>query len=252
MADAGIRCATLQAGVPAARSRWQRIFSVLLKLGREGIRCADAMNVRANARTRGVPRIRRCASACSAGQPSRRGPGAILIDLQLNARPASCRSRPLRDGLRFAHATGSWSFPLLPDPAQGARETSAVVQYDEELRKISIAYARAVLHNPGHEQAVHCRAMPDHSAFVEGNSVNSTCRMTGRSKHTVLKLLADMGTACQTFHDEKVRGLACKRVQYDELGRSATRSKRTCRKKSRGASATATFGLGLRSARIPS
>jgi IS1 family transposase len=55
------------------------------------------------------------------------------------------------------------------------------------------------------------------SAFVEGSSVNSTCRMTGRSKHTVLKLLADIGAACQKFHDEKVRGLASKRVQCDEL-----------------------------------
>src|SRR5690349_14017600 len=55
------------------------------------------------------------------------------------------------------------------------------------------------------------------SAFVEGNSINSTCRMTGRSKHTVLNLLRDVGTACQEFHDEKVRGIATKRVQVDEL-----------------------------------
>jgi IS1 family transposase len=55
------------------------------------------------------------------------------------------------------------------------------------------------------------------AAFVEGNSVNSTCRMTGRSKHTVLKLLCDIGEACQTLHDEKVRGLTAKRVQCDEL-----------------------------------
>jgi IS1 family transposase len=55
------------------------------------------------------------------------------------------------------------------------------------------------------------------AAFVEGNSVNSTCRMTGRSKHTVLKLLCDIGEACQNFHDDKVRGLFSKRVQCDEL-----------------------------------
>jgi IS1 family transposase len=55
------------------------------------------------------------------------------------------------------------------------------------------------------------------SAFVEGNSINSTCRMTGRSKHTVLKLLEDLGEACQRFHDEKVRGLTSKKVQCDEL-----------------------------------
>lgn len=53
--------------------------------------------------------------------------------------------------------------------------------------------------------------------LVEGNSVNSTCRITGRSKHTVLNLLADMGKACRAYHDEHVRGLTCKRLQVDEV-----------------------------------
>ncbi len=55
------------------------------------------------------------------------------------------------------------------------------------------------------------------AALVEGCSINSTCRMTGRSKHTVLNLLADIGAACQKYHDEHVRGLACKRLQVDEI-----------------------------------
>jgi IS1 family transposase len=55
------------------------------------------------------------------------------------------------------------------------------------------------------------------AALVEGNSINSTCRMTGRSKHTVLNLLTEIGAACQKFHDEKVRGLAVRRVQTDEI-----------------------------------
>jgi IS1 family transposase len=55
------------------------------------------------------------------------------------------------------------------------------------------------------------------AALVEGNSVNSTCRLTGRSNHTVLNLLADLGAACAAYHDEHVRGLACKRIQVDEL-----------------------------------
>jgi len=55
------------------------------------------------------------------------------------------------------------------------------------------------------------------AALVEGNSINSTCRMTGRSKHTVLNLLADMGKACKEYHDQHVRGLTCKRVQVDEI-----------------------------------
>src|SRR5260221_7091273 len=53
--------------------------------------------------------------------------------------------------------------------------------------------------------------------LVEGNSVNSTVRITGRSKHTVLNLLVDIGEACQKYHDEHVRGLTCERIQCDEL-----------------------------------
>lgn len=55
------------------------------------------------------------------------------------------------------------------------------------------------------------------SALVEGNSINSTVRMTGRSNNTILRLLADLGKACQAFHDEKVRGPYCKRIQCDEI-----------------------------------
>lgn len=55
------------------------------------------------------------------------------------------------------------------------------------------------------------------AALVEGMGINATCRMTGVSKPTVLKLLADLGRACYAYHDEHVRGLKCKRVQCDEL-----------------------------------
>lgn len=53
--------------------------------------------------------------------------------------------------------------------------------------------------------------------LAEGNSVNSTCRITGRSKHTVLNLLCDLGETCAKLHDEKVRGIAAKRIQVDEI-----------------------------------
>jgi IS1 family transposase len=53
--------------------------------------------------------------------------------------------------------------------------------------------------------------------LVEGNSIRSTCRITGRNLHTVLKLLVDIGEACQKYHDEHVRGLSCKRLQVDEI-----------------------------------
>jgi IS1 family transposase len=55
------------------------------------------------------------------------------------------------------------------------------------------------------------------SALVEGIGVNACCRMTGVSKPAVLKLLADLGTACYAYHDEHVRGLSCKRIQCDEI-----------------------------------
>jgi IS1 family transposase len=41
--------------------------------------------------------------------------------------------------------------------------------------------------------------------------------MTGAAKGTVLKLLADLGTACATYHDEHVRNVAAKRIQCDEI-----------------------------------
>lgn len=55
------------------------------------------------------------------------------------------------------------------------------------------------------------------AALVEGSSINSTVRMTGVSKPTILKLLADLGTACAKYQDETLRNLSCKRVQADEI-----------------------------------
>jgi hypothetical protein len=37
------------------------------------------------------------------------------------------------------------------------------------------------------------------SSLVEGNSINATCRMTGIAKHTVLKLLKDLGCAAAAY-----------------------------------------------------
>jgi IS1 family transposase len=55
------------------------------------------------------------------------------------------------------------------------------------------------------------------SALVEGASINSVVRMTGVSKPTILKLLADLGTACAAYQDENIRNLKSKRVQMDEI-----------------------------------
>jgi IS1 family transposase len=55
------------------------------------------------------------------------------------------------------------------------------------------------------------------SVLVEGNSLRATARITGVARMTVEKLLRDLGAACQTFHDDRVRNLQSKRVQCDEI-----------------------------------
>ena len=55
------------------------------------------------------------------------------------------------------------------------------------------------------------------TALVEDNSINGTARLTGVAKNTILKLLAEVGHACQRYHDTYVRGLACLRIQCDEI-----------------------------------
>src|ERR1035441_6476780 len=55
------------------------------------------------------------------------------------------------------------------------------------------------------------------AALVEGSSINSIVRMTGVAKHTVLKLLEDMGCACAAYHHRHIRGLRVRRLQCDEI-----------------------------------
>ena len=53
--------------------------------------------------------------------------------------------------------------------------------------------------------------------LVEGNSLRSITRITGKSINTVTKLLVDVGTACAIYQNETLRNLNCKRVQCDEI-----------------------------------
>ena len=55
------------------------------------------------------------------------------------------------------------------------------------------------------------------SALVEGKSIRATVRMTGVAKNTVVKLLAEIGLACELYQNRVLRGLPCKRVQCDEI-----------------------------------
>jgi hypothetical protein len=53
--------------------------------------------------------------------------------------------------------------------------------------------------------------------MVEGNTVNGIERLTGASKHTILRLLELAGQACMAHHDRAVRGVKSQRVECDEI-----------------------------------
>ena len=53
--------------------------------------------------------------------------------------------------------------------------------------------------------------------LVEGNSLRSVTRITGRSINTVSKLLVDLGVACAAYQDETMRNLSCEFVECDEI-----------------------------------
>lgn len=54
-------------------------------------------------------------------------------------------------------------------------------------------------------------------ALCEGASVNATARQTGASKVTILKLLAEVGTAVLDFQRKTLVNLPCERIQCDEI-----------------------------------
>jgi len=55
------------------------------------------------------------------------------------------------------------------------------------------------------------------AALVEGNSLRSTSRMTDTAINTVIKLLLDLGAACDAYQHKTLVNLPCKRVQVDEI-----------------------------------
>jgi len=54
-------------------------------------------------------------------------------------------------------------------------------------------------------------------ALVEGNSIRATCRITGRDKETVMRLLADVGAACDVYQGGALRNLSSRRIECDEI-----------------------------------
>ena len=55
------------------------------------------------------------------------------------------------------------------------------------------------------------------NALSEGIGINAAARITGKSKNTILKLLADAGEACALYQDNAMRNLTIKKVQVDEI-----------------------------------
>lgn len=53
--------------------------------------------------------------------------------------------------------------------------------------------------------------------LVEGMSIRAVERITGVAKHTILKLLIDLGQACSEFQDYELRNLDCKIIEADEI-----------------------------------
>lgn len=53
--------------------------------------------------------------------------------------------------------------------------------------------------------------------LVEGCSINSTVRMTGAAKTTILRLLVDMGRVCMNHEDTSLRGLYVPEIEADEI-----------------------------------
>jgi hypothetical protein len=90
------------------------------------------------------------------------------------------------------------------------------------------------------------------SALVEGNSINSTVRMTGISKPTILKLLVDLGRACQAFHDKRVVNVAAKRVQCDEIWAFVEMKQKNVSAERKSEFGIGTLGHGLQSTLTPS
>lgn len=55
------------------------------------------------------------------------------------------------------------------------------------------------------------------AALCEGASINSTCRMVGVAKNTVLRIIRELGHACADYQDRVLRDLNCERIQADEI-----------------------------------
>jgi IS1 family transposase len=75
--------------------------------------------------------------------------------------------------------------------------------------------------------------------LCEGLAIRATVRMTGVAKNTIVKLLQEIGEACNTFQDKALRNLKCERVQCDEIWSFCYAKDKNVPREKRG-----TFGFG--------
>jgi len=55
------------------------------------------------------------------------------------------------------------------------------------------------------------------SMLAEGNSIRSIERITGIHRDTIMRLGVRVGEACAKIHDDKMRGIASKNIEVDEI-----------------------------------
>jgi IS1 family transposase len=75
--------------------------------------------------------------------------------------------------------------------------------------------------------------------LVEGNSIRATARICDVVLNTVLKLIPEIGKACDEYQDRAFHNLKCKRIQCDEIWSFCYAKERNVPKEKRG-----TFGYG--------
>lgn len=76
------------------------------------------------------------------------------------------------------------------------------------------------------EKAVLCLQL-----LVEGNSIRSTERITGVNRNTILDLLVLAGEKCERLLNEKIKGIAVRDVQADEMWGFVGMKQKTLRRK---------------------
>src|SRR6266851_63475 len=68
------------------------------------------------------------------------------------------------------------------------------------------------------------------AALVEGNSIRSVERMTGIHRDTIGRLMVRVADGCDRLMDEMMRGLACPRLQLDEIWAYVGMKQKTARR----------------------